>query len=81
MTGMNQAFVKETDAETQEFRDDAHHRKNLEDWLVIQEKKLAVLLEKSKASNLDEEKREKWIRDTQEDIEKTRAELARMDKA
>ena len=50
MTGMNQAFVKETDAETQEFRDDARHRKNLEDWLVIQEKKLAVLLEKGKAS-------------------------------
>ena len=81
MTGMNQAFVKETDAETQEFRDDARHRKNLEDWLVIQEKKLAVLLENGKAANLDEEKREKWIRDTQEDIEKTRAELARMDKA
>ncbi len=77
---MNQAFVKETDAETQEFRDDAHHRKNLEDWLVIQEKKLAVLLEKSKASNLDEEKREKWIRDTREDIEKTKAELERMNK-
>ena len=81
MTGMNQAFVKETDAETQEFRDDARHRKNLEDWLVIQEKKLAVLLGKGKASNLDEEKREKWIRDTREDIEKTRAELERMDKA
>ena len=81
MTGMNQAFVKETDAETQEFRDDARHRKNLEDWLVIQEKNLAVLLEKGKASNLYEENREKWIRDTQEDIEKTRAELARMDKA
>ena len=38
-------------------------------------------LEKGKASNLDEEKREKWIRDTREDIEKTKAELARMDKA
>ena len=80
MRKMNQAFVKETDAETQEFRDDAHHRKNLEDWLVIQEKKLAVLLEKSKASNLDEEKREKWIRDTREDIAKTKAELERMNK-
>lgn len=81
MTGMNQAFVKETDAETQEFRDDARHRKNLEDWLVIQEKKLAVLLENGKAANLDEEKREKWVRDTREDIEKTRSELERMNKA
>lgn len=75
---MNQAFVKETDAETQEFRDDEHHRKNLEDWLVIQEKKLALLLENGKAPNLDQGKREKWIRDTKEDIEKTRAELEKM---
>lgn len=75
---MSHAFVKETDAEVQEFRDDENHRKNLESWLIIQEKKLALLLEKDRTPHVDQAKKEKWIQNTREDITKTRAELERI---
>ncbi|MEA3508344.1 MAG: hypothetical protein U9R40_05470 [Synergistota bacterium] len=71
---MSRAFVKE-DNEADSFREQAEQEAKMKDWLRIQEKKLAVLLSKEKAAELDPELRSKWIARTREDIARTRKQL------
>lgn len=72
---MSRAFVKEQDAELTSFRDDEEHIKKMTEWLKIQEKKLDVLLNDPKGKAVAPEKREKWIKESQEAIAKAMAEL------
>ncbi len=76
---MSRAFVKE-DNEADSFREQAEQEAKMKDWLRIQEKKLAVLLSKEKAAELDPDLRSKWIAKTQEDISRTRKQLGLEDK-
>ena len=45
------------------------------DWLKIQEKKLEKLLNDPKSKKIKPETLERWIKETKEDIEKTKKEL------
>jgi len=75
---LSRAFVKE-DNEADSFREQAEQEAKMKDWLRIQEKKLAVLLSKEKAAELDPELRSKWIAKTREDIARTRKQLGLKD--
>ncbi len=72
---MSRAFVDE-DSEAILNRESIEHEKKLRDWLMIQEKKLNFLeSDDPKAASMDQALRMKWIRETREDIERTRMTL------
>jgi hypothetical protein len=68
---VSRAFVDE-DSEALLNRERLEHERKLRDWLAIQEKKLAFLESDPKAEAMDQELREQWLRETREDIERTR---------
>jgi len=72
---VSRAFVDE-DSEAILNRESIEHEKKLRDWLMIQEKKLNFLeSDDPKAASMDQALRMKWIRETREDIERTRMTL------
>jgi len=71
---LSRAFVKEDD-ERGKIVSDLEYRKKKQDWLRIQEKKLEKLLQVSASEKVDAETLERWIKETKDDIEKTRREL------
>ncbi len=75
---VSRAFVKEQDAELTSFRDDEEHVKKMTEWLRLQEKKLDFLLNDPKGQAVAPEKREKWIKESQETIAKAKAELGKL---
>lgn len=72
---MSRAFVKEDDGERGNLISDIQHRESKVEWLRIQEKKLEKLLNDPKSKKIKPETLERWIRETSEDIEKTKQEL------
>lgn len=72
---MSRAFVKEDDGERGNAVADIQARESKVEWLKIQEKKLEVLLHDPKSKKIPPEKLERWIKDTEADIEKTKKEL------
>ena len=72
---MSRAFVKEDDGEQAGALSDLKKREDKLEWLRIQEKKLDVLLNSPKSKKIDTETLERWIRETKEDIMKTKQEL------
>ncbi len=71
---MSRAFVNE-DSEALVNRENIEHEKKLRDWLRIQEKKLKYLETDPEAEKIDQALREKWIRETREDIDRARRQL------
>ena len=76
---MSRAFVKEDDGERRNLISDIQHRESKVEWLRIQEKKLDTLLNDPKSKKIKPETLERWIKETREDIEKTRNELGYRD--
>ena len=76
---MSRAFVKEDDGERGNLISDIQHRESKVQWLRIQEKKLDTLLNDPKSKKIKPETLERWIKETREDIEKTRNELSYRD--
>lgn len=76
---MSRAFVKEDDGERGNLISDIQHRESKIEWLRIQEKKLETLLNDPKSKKIKPETLERWIKETREDIEKTRNELGYRD--
>lgn len=76
---MSRAFVKEDDGERGNLVSDIQHRESKVEWLRIQEKKLDTLLNDPKSKKIKPETLERWIKETREDIEKTRNELGYRD--
>ena len=76
---MSRAFVKEDDGERGNLISDIQHRESKVQWLRIQEKKLDTLLNDPKSKKIKPETLERWIKETREDIEKTRNELGYRD--
>lgn len=72
---MSRAFVKEDDGERGNAVSDLEHREKRIEWLRIQEKKLAKLLNGSASEKIKPEILKRWIDETREDIKKTRQEL------
>ena len=72
---MSRAFVKEDDGERGNLVSDILHREAKIEWLKIQEKKLDTLLNYPKSKKIKPETLERWIKETREDIDKTRNEL------
>lgn len=72
---MSRAFVKEDDDERRNLISDIRRREEKLEWLKIQEKKLDTLLNDPKSKKIKAEMLERWIKETREDIEKTRREL------
>ena len=72
---MSRAFVKEDDGELGNLVSDIQHRESKIEWLRIQEKKLEKLLDDPKSKKINTETLERWIKETREDIEKTRNEI------
>jgi len=72
---MSRAFVKEDDGERGNLISDIQHRESKIEWLSIQEKKLETLLNDQKSKNIKHETLERWIKETRENIDKTRNEL------
>jgi len=72
---VSRAFVKEDDGERGSLVSDILHREAKIEWLRIQEKKLDTLLNDPKSKKIKTETLERWIKETREDIEKTRNEL------
>lgn len=72
---MSRAFVKEDDGELGNLVSDIQHRESKIEWLKIQEKKLETLLNDPKSKKIKTETLERWIKETREDIERTRNEL------
>lgn len=72
---MSRAFVKEDDGERGNLISDIQHRESKVEWLSIQEKKLEKLLNDPKSKKIKPGTLERWIRETREDIEKTKQEL------
>lgn len=72
---MSRAFVKEDDGEQGNVVSEIQHREGKIEWLNIQEKKLARLLEASQKGASGDPKLQKWIDETKTDIEKIRTEL------
>jgi hypothetical protein len=76
---MSRAFVKEDDGERGNLISDIQHRESRIEWLRIQEKKLETLLNDPKSKKIKPATLDRWIKETQEDIEKTRNELGYSD--
>ncbi|NLX84112.1 MAG: hypothetical protein GXZ00_00640 [Synergistaceae bacterium] len=72
---MSRAFVKEDDGEQANLLSEIQYREARVDWLKIQEKKLEKLLNDPKSKKIKPETLERWIKETKEDIEKTKKEL------
>jgi hypothetical protein len=72
---LSRAFVKEDDEELSSFRDDEKHNKKTLEWLRLQEKKLDFLLNDPKGLAIEDQKRSKWIAETETAIETAKAEL------
>lgn len=72
---MNRAFIKEDDGERGNAVADIQFREGRADWLKIQKKKLDTLLHDPKSKKIKPETLERWIKETQADIEKTEKEL------
>lgn len=69
---MSRAFIDE-DSEALLNREIIEHERKLQDWLMIQEKKLNFLeSDDPKVGSMDRALRMKWIRETREDIDRTR---------
>jgi len=68
---VSRAFVDE-DSEVHLNRERLERERELRDWLAIQEKKLAFLVSDPKAEAMDQDLRNQWLRETREDIERTR---------
>lgn len=68
---MSRAFVKEDD-DLQRFREEAMEESQLREWLAIQEKKLAFLMESPKALEINPEKRRRWICSIEKDVQRCR---------
>lgn len=79
IVSMSRAFVKEDDGELVSLVSDIQHRESKIEWLRIQEKKLEKLLDDPKSKKIKTETLERWIKETREDIEKTRNELGYQD--
>lgn len=79
IVSMSRAFVKEDDGELGNLVSDIQHRESKIEWLSIQEKKLEKLLNDPKSKKIKTETLERWIKETREDIEKTRKELGYQD--
>lgn len=73
--GLSRAFVKEDDGEHGSIVSDIRYREKKTAWLKIQEKKLDVLLNDPKSKKIEPQTLERWIRETREDIARTRQEL------
>lgn len=67
--------MKEDDGERGNAVADIQYREGRVEWLKIQEKKLDTLLNDPKSKKIKPELLERWIKQTTEDIEKTRKEL------
>lgn len=65
---VSRAFVKEDDPESASARDDAEHRAKRDEWLRIQQKKLDALRSDESARKIDPARRERWIREIEEEI-------------
>ena len=74
-TSVSRAFVKEDDGERGNLVSDILHREAKIEWLKIQEKKLDKLLNDPQSKKIKPETLERWIKETREDLEKTRKEL------
>ena len=72
---MSRAFVKEDDGERGNLISDIQHRESKVEWLRIHEKKLDTLLNDPKSKKIKPETLERWIKETRENIEKTKNEL------
>jgi len=68
---VSRAFVDE-DSEVRLNRERLERERKLRDWLAIQEKKQAFLESDPKAEDMDQDLRERWLRETREDIKRTR---------
>ena len=76
---MSRAFVKEDDGERGNLICDIQDREAKVEWLRIPEEKLDPLLNDPKSKKIKPETLERWIKETREDIEKTRNELGYRD--
>ena len=72
---MSRAFVKEDDGEQGNLISEIQHREGKIEWLKIQETKLEKLINDPKSKKIKPETLERWIKETREDIEKTKDEL------
>jgi hypothetical protein len=72
---MSRAFIKEDDGERGNAVADIEAREGKIDWLKIQEKKLEKLLNMPDDKKIKPDMLERWIRETKDDIAKTRKEL------
>lgn len=72
---MSRAFVKEDDEERGNLVSDIQFREGKTEWLKIQEKKLDMLLNDPKSQKIAPETLRRWIKETREDIAKTRKAL------
>ena len=76
---MSRAFVKEDDGEQGNLISEIQHREGKIEWLKIQETKLEKLISDPKSKKIKPETLERWIRETREDIKKTKDELGYTD--
>lgn len=72
---MSRAFIKEDDGERGNAVSDYQYREAKVEWLSIQQKKLEKLKNGPKPQKIKPEVLERWIRETEADIEKTKKEL------
>lgn len=72
---MSRAFVREDDGDRSEALSELKHQKNKAEWLKIQEKKLEKLLDPTINKKINKKVLERWIKETSEDIKKTKKEL------
>lgn len=75
MSALSRAFIKEDDGERGNVVSDIEYREKKIEWLRIQEKKLDKLLNDPASKKIKLETLERWIKDTRDDIEKTKREL------
>lgn len=75
MIALSRAFVKEDDEERGNVVSEIEYREKKIEWLRIQEKKLDKLLNDPASKKIKPETLERWIKDTTDDIEKTKHEL------
>lgn len=75
MIALSRAFVKEDDEERGNVVSEIEYREKKIEWLRIQEKKLDKLLNDPASKKIKPETLERWIKDTTDDIEKTKREL------
>ena len=72
---MSRAFIKEDDGERGNAVADYQFREAKIEWLAIQKKKLETLKTDQKSAKIKPETLARWIKQTEDDIEKTEREL------